>query len=132
VVGPTPTAPDANAAAANNPAAATAERQKTADAWKDKLAKQQEKIDSLNHELDLDQRENRLRAASYYADAGSRLRDQTSAAKQDSDYKSDVDEKQKALDAARQELGEMQEQARKDGIVEKEKDNDGSKEKDKP
>jgi hypothetical protein len=95
VVGPTPatnanSTPAANTAAPD-PAAATAERQKTADAWKDKLAKQQEKINSLNHELDLDQRENRLRAASYYADAGARLRDAADTDKQDADYKSDVE-----------------------------------------
>ncbi|MGB6384633.1 MAG: hypothetical protein WBD25_00525 [Terriglobales bacterium] len=130
VVGPPPSANANSASAANasasDPAAAAAERQKTADAWKDKLAKQQEKINSLNHELDLDQRENRLRAASYYADAGSRLRNAAATDKQDTDYKSDVDAKQKAIEAAQQELNEMQEQARKDGIVEKEKDSDGS------
>lgn len=128
VVGPPPAAnansAPATTATASDPAAAAAERQKSADAWKDKLAKQQEKINSLNHELDLDQRENRLRAASYYADAGSRLRDAAATDKQDGDYKSDVDAKQKAIEAAQQELSEMQEQARKDGV--KQKDDDGS------
>ncbi|MGD0791023.1 MAG: hypothetical protein ABR920_04560 [Terriglobales bacterium] len=127
VVGPPP-AGDANpgdaAKAAVDPAAAAAERQKTADEWKEKIDKQKEKIDSLNHELDLDQREYRLRAAAMYSDAGTRLRNAAQWDKDDAQYKSDIDGKQKALDAARQQLDEMQEQARKAGIVEKEKDND--------
>jgi hypothetical protein len=108
--------------AAGDPAAAAAERQKTADEWKKKFDKQKEKIDSLNHELDLEQREYRLRAAAMYGDAGNRLRNAAQWDKEDTQYKSSVDGKQKALDAARQELDEMQEQARKAGIVEKDKD----------
>jgi hypothetical protein len=138
VVGPTPAANAGSATAANAPAAApaaaAADRQKSADAWKDRLAKQQDKISALNHELDLDQREYRLRAASYYADAGSRLRDAADADKQDSDYKTDVEAKQKAIEAAQQELSELQEQARKDGVKQKDDDssnsNDNSKNKD--
>jgi hypothetical protein len=139
VVGPPPTV-DANAgqetenanspqtkkAAALDPAAAAAERQKTADEWKKKLDKQKEKIDSLNHEVDLEQREYRLRAAAMYGDAGNRLRNAAQWDKDDAQYKSDIDGKQKALDAARQEFDEMQEQARK-GIVEKEKEKDNDK-----
>jgi hypothetical protein len=141
VVGPPPTG-DANAgqgtenanstqtkkAIAVDPAAAAAERQKTADEWKKKIDKQKEKIDSLNHELDLDQREYRLRAAAMYGDAGNRLRNAVQWDKDDAQYKSDVEGKQKALDAARQELDQMQEQARKAGIVEKDKDKDKNKE----
>jgi hypothetical protein len=131
VVGPPPAGDAGNAnsapaakASAVDPAAAAADRQKTADEWKKKLDQQKEKIDSLNRELDLDQREYRLRAAAMYGDAGNRLRNAAQWDKEDTNYKSDVNGKQKALDAARQELDEMQEQARKAGIVEKEKDND--------
>ncbi len=134
VVGPPPpAAADAGQAAANassatgtktaaDPAAAAAERQKVADEWKKKLDKQKEKIDSLNHELDLDQREHRLRAAAYYGDAGTRLRDSAQYDKDEAHYRSEVDGKQKAAAAAQQELDQMQEQARKAGIVEKDKD----------
>jgi hypothetical protein len=60
-----------------------------------------------------------------YGDAGNRLRNAAQWDKDDAQYKSDIDGKQKALDAARQGLDEMQEQARKAGIVDKEeKDND--------
>jgi len=132
VVGPPPTGDAGNAnsapaakASAVDPAAAAADRQKTVDEWKKKLDQQKEKIDSLNHELDLEQREYRLRAAAMYGDAGNRLRNAAQWDKDDAQYKSDIDGKQKALDAARQQIDEMQEQARKAGIVDKEeKDND--------
>jgi hypothetical protein len=135
VVGPSP-ASTANAgqapkAAAVDPAAAAAERQKTADDWKKKLDQQKEKVDSLNHELDLQQREYRLRSATFYADEGNRVRNAGALEKEGTQYKSDVDGKQKAIDAARQELDDMQEQAHKAGVVEKEKDNDTDNDKDK-
>ena len=119
----------ATRAATVDPAAAAAERKKAADEWTKKLDQQKQKIDSLNHELDLEQREFRLRAAAYYGDAGTRLRNSAQFDKDDAHYKSDADGKQKALDAARQELDEMQEQARKAGIVEKEKDKDDTSDK---
>jgi hypothetical protein len=133
VVGPPPAGDAGNAnsaqaatAAAVDPAAAAAERQKTADEWKKKLDQQKQKVDSLNHELDLDQRELRLRTAAAYTDPTVSVRD-VKWNKDNARCKSDIEEKQKALDAARQELDETQEQARKAGIVEKEKDNDNDK-----
>ncbi len=128
VVGPPP-ANGANAgqkAAAVAPAAATAaaaaEHQKTANEWTEKIAKQKEKIASLNHEIDLDQRELRLRDAAVYSDPSI-----SGLAIRDAQYRSDVDAKQKALEAARQQLDEMQEQARKAGIAENETDKDNNK-----
>jgi len=132
VVGPQPDSANTGSAqgarpAAGNPAAAAAERQKTADEWKQKMDSQKEKINGLSRELDLEQREYRLRAAAMYGDAGSRLRNAAQWDKEDAQYKSDVEGKQKAIEAARQELDEMQEQARKAGIVQKEKDSDQDK-----
>jgi hypothetical protein len=135
VVGP---APPANANGANqaadgstqtqattltpaaDPKAEAAERQKGADEWKDKLDAQKSKVESLNHELDLTQREYRLRAVAMYSDAGNRLRNSANWDKEDADFKKQLEEKQKAVDAARQELETMQEQARKAGIRERE------------
>ena len=122
VVGPQP-ATDAKPVAMDN-SAADADRQKTADELAKKLDQQKQKIDSLNHDLDLEQREYRLRAAAMYGDAGNRLRNQAQWDKDDAQYKSDIDEKQKAIDAARQQLDNMQEEARKAGI--KQKDNDSA------
>jgi len=132
VVGPSP-ASDASAGNANSTQATkaaavdpTAGRQKAADEWNEKIAKQKEKIASLNHELDLDQRELRLRAAAMYTDPNVSVRN-VQWDKDEAQYKSDVDAKQKELDAARQQLDEMQEQAHKAGIAENEKDNDKDK-----
>ena len=94
------------------------DRQKTYDAWKDKLADQKAKMDLLNRELDVEQREYQLRAAAMYADAGNRLRNSGNWDKEDADYKQKIAEKKKAADAAKQELDDMQEDARKAGVPE--------------
>ncbi len=108
------------------PKQAAADKSKEAEEMKKKIDEQQAKINSLNREVDLDQREERLRAAAYYQDAGSRLRNPAEWNKEQSQNQSDAAEKQKALDAARQKLDEMQEQARKAGIPQKDKDKDAS------
>jgi hypothetical protein len=92
------------------------DRQKTYDSWKDRLTDQKAKVDLLNRELDVEQREYQLRAASMYADAGNRLRNSGAWDKEDADYKQKIAEKKKAADAAKQELEDMQEDARKAGV----------------
>lgn len=92
------------------------DRQKTYDAWKDRLADQKSKVDLLNRELDVEQREYQLRAAAMYADAGNRLRNSGNWDKEDADYKQKIAEKKKAADAAKQQLDDMQEDARKAGV----------------
>lgn len=84
------------------------------------LAAQKQKLDDLSRELDLEQREYRLHVANYYSDATNRLRDPEKWDKQDQDARADIDAKQKALDSARQSLDELQEQARKAGLPQKE------------
>ena len=108
-------------------AATDAERQKVADEWKEKLDKQKATIDSLSHELDLDQREMRLRAAAVYTDPAVRGRDAADWDKKDTEYKSEIESKQKAIDEARQKFDEIQEEARKAGVVDKDKDSDSDK-----
>jgi hypothetical protein len=133
VVGPPPTA-DTNAApeaedakpkssekaAAANPA--DAERQKAAEDWKTKIDEQQKKLDSLNHDLDLAQREYRLRVATQYDSEGNRIQNAGQWGKEDAQYRTDTEAKQKAIEAAQQELNDTQDQAHKAGIVEKDKD----------
>ena len=122
-------APDAEAAkpedgsAASKPAPKDAvkkedgsDAQKAGDEWKQKIADQQSKVDLLSRELDVTQREYRLRAAAFYADAGNRLRNQGSWDKEDAQYKQDVVKKQKAVDDARKALDDLKEQARKAGV----------------
>lgn len=135
VVGPPPAA-DANAApeagdakpessdkaAAANPDAADAERQKAAEDWKMKIDEQQKKLDSLNHDLDLAQREYRLRVASQYDSEANRIQNAGQWGKEDAQYRTDTEAKQKAIEAAQQELNDIQDQAHKAGIEEKDKD----------
>src|SRR5712692_25273 len=93
-----------------------AEREKTYKEWQKKIADQKSQIDLLSREMDVMQREYRLRAAAFYADAGNRLRNQGDWDKEDANYKQKLAEKQKAVDAAKQHLDDVQEQARKAGV----------------
>lgn len=119
------------AAQSADPKTAATEKQKAADEMKKKLDQQQDKINSLNREIDLDQREARLRAANYYVDAGTRLRNPGEWTKEQTQDIHDAADKQKALDAARQQLEQMQEEARKAGIAQKDNDKDKNNDKDK-
>jgi hypothetical protein len=92
------------------------DRQKTYDSWKDRLTDQKAKLDLLNRELDVEQREYQLRAAAMYADAGNRMRNSGAWDKEDADYKQKIADKKKAVDEAKQQLDDMQEDARKAGV----------------
>jgi len=94
------------------------QRQQVYDQWQQKINDQQNQINAMAHELDLDQREYRLRAAAFYADAGNRLRNEAEWDKEDADYKQKLADKQKAVDDAKQKLSDMQEDARKAGVPE--------------
>ena len=119
---PNAPAPQTSQAPAVDPKTAAADRQHAQDEWKDKIDDQKKTIDSLNHELDLTQREYRLRAVAQYSDAGNRLRNAAQWDKDDADFKKQLDDKQKAVDAARKELENIQEQARKAGVKEREQE----------
>jgi hypothetical protein len=84
--------------------------------WQDKLTAQKDQVDLAGRELDVLQREYQLRAAAMYADAGNRLRNELPWDKEDADYKQKIADKQKAVEDAKSKLGEMQEEARKDGV----------------
>jgi hypothetical protein len=91
-------------------------RQKTYDDWKERLTAEKAKIDLLSRESDVEQREYQLRAAAMYADAGNRMRNSSAWDKEDADYKQTIEAKKKALDDAKKELDDMQEDARKAGV----------------
>jgi hypothetical protein len=86
------------------------------DKLADQLKAQKDEIARLQRELDIVQREQRLRAAAYYADAGTQLRDQAKFAEDSRKEQSEIDGKKQALDAAQQKLADLQEQARKAGL----------------
>lgn len=108
--GATPAAQDAGKPADSSDA------QKANDDWKQKIAAQQGKVDLLTRELDVTQREYRLRAAAFYADAGNRLRGSATWDKEDAQYKQQIAQKQKALDDAKKAVDDLKEQARKAGV----------------
>ena len=98
------------------PGESPADRQKTYDAWKEKIAAQRAKIETLSNEVEKEQREYQLRQSAAYADIGNRLRASGGFEKDDADFKKMIDDKKKAAEAAKQELEDMQEDARKAGV----------------
>ncbi|HEY6372487.1 MAG TPA: hypothetical protein VIX37_18060 [Candidatus Sulfotelmatobacter sp.] len=98
----TPAEDDANKAAADKQ-------------WADKITAQKDQIDLLTRELDVLQREYQIRAAAMYADVGNRMRNSADWDKQDTQYKQQIADKQKAVDDAKQKLEDLQEEARKAG-----------------
>ena len=108
---------DAAAADANKDAAASAEdKAKLADDFKKQVADQEKEVATLTRELDILQREDKLRAATFYADAGNRLRDEKKYAEDDRKYQQDITDKQTALATAKQKLDDIKETARKAGL----------------
>jgi hypothetical protein len=111
-----PTAKGSSANAANTPAAAGADAQKSADEWSGKIADQKKQIAQLERELNVLVRESQIRATVYYADAGTRLRDQQKFSDDTRKSNDDIAAKTKELEDAKQKLDDMQEQARKAGV----------------
>jgi hypothetical protein len=111
-----PEAKPENSPAAVEPGQSPEARQQALAEWQKKIAAQKDQINLLSRELDVAQREYRLRAAAFYADAGNRLRNAGSWDKEDAQYKQQIAQKQKAVDAAKQQLSDLQEQARKSGV----------------
>jgi len=89
---------------------------KLQEQWHSKLADQKKEISTSQRELDILQREYRLRAAAVYADAGNSLRDPAKWAADDRQYQQQIVDKGKQLDAAKQKLEDLREQARKSGM----------------
>jgi hypothetical protein len=106
----------ASTASAAKPADEQATKEAAWKQWGDNIAAQKNQIDMLTRELEVSQREYQIRAAAMYGDAGNRLRNQTDWDKQDTQYKQQLTDKQKALDEAKQKLEDMQEEARKAGV----------------
>jgi hypothetical protein len=79
----------------------------------DQVKAQKDEIAKLQRELDIVQREQRLRAAAFYADAGTQLRDQTKFAEDSRKEQAEIESKKQALDAAQQKLADLEEMARK-------------------
>jgi len=108
-------AKDADAKDTSKVSPAEAQKQKDED-LKKQIDAETKEIAILQRELDVAQREARLRAAAYYGDAGTMLRDQAKYAEDTRKEQDEINNKKQALDAAQQKLADLQEQARKSGI----------------
>jgi hypothetical protein len=86
-----------------------------AEDWTSKIEEQKKEIATLQRELDILQREQRLRAAAFYGDAGTQLRDQAKFAEDSRKEQAEIDAKKQALAEAQQKLEDLQEAARKAG-----------------
>ena len=97
--------------------AATSEedRKKQTEEWKSKLDEQKAEISRLEREWNVLQREAQIKAAVFYADAGTQLRDSKKYADEVRQNQSDTQSKQQALADAKQKLGDLEDQARKAG-----------------
>ncbi len=110
------TATEEKGAGGGKPADEDAVKEAAWKQWGNKIASQNDQIDLLTRELDVLQREYQIRAAAMYADAGNRLRNSGDWDKQDTQYKQQIADKQKAVDDAKQKLDDLQEEARKAGV----------------
>jgi|KBSSwiStaDraftv2_1062776.scaffolds.fasta_scaffold504949_2 hypothetical protein len=84
--------------------------------WKARIATQDAKVKDLDREINLMQREYKLRTAVFYADAGARIRDERAWADSERKYQADLSAKQKVLGAERTKLDDLREAARKAGV----------------
>jgi len=98
------------------PGQSAEDRQNVFGQWKDKLSEQNGRVESLSHDIDVLQREYKLRVAEVYYDPANRARNDADADKQAADLKRELEEKQKALNDAKQDMESLQEDARKAGV----------------
>ena len=89
-----------------------------ADGYKQKVADVKKQIDGLKHDIDIMQREDKLRQAAFYGDAGLQARpeNQQKYQEQTKKYQDDLKAKQDQLDAANQQLEQLREEIRKAGL----------------
>jgi len=86
------------------------------DEWRKRIGDQQTQVSQLQREVDVAQREYKLKVAGAYFDAGNMLRDSKKWADEQRKYESEIAGKQKSLDAAKSKLDDLREQARKAGM----------------
>ena len=118
---PAPAAADAKAAPAADakaaPKASSADdKAKTQAGLQDKVNGVKAEVATLTRELEIADRENRLRVANYYADAGNSLRDPKKFQDEQKAKEDEIAGKKKAIEDAKTKLADLIEQGRKDGL----------------
>lgn len=91
-------------------------RQKTWEQWRDKIQKQKAAVDQLQKENEEIERQYKLTTGNYYNSAQQRLYDGAAMAKEDSAYKTQMEQKKKAVEDAKQKIDDLQEEARRAGV----------------
>lgn len=86
------------------------------EAYKSKIVLAKAKVADVEHEVELMQREYKLRSAVFYADAGNRLRDDKKWADDDRRYKTDLAARQQDLQELKDKLNALREEAHKAGV----------------
>jgi len=85
--------------------------------WTEKVAEEKANVADIEREINLMQREQKLRVAVYYSDAGNRLRDDKKWADDQRKYQDDLASRQKDLSDANAKLDEIRDAARKAGAT---------------
>lgn len=91
------------------------DRKQALDAWQKKLDGQKDKVSLASRELDVLQREYQLKVSEFYSDATHRVQNPNALFDEDSKYKQQIADKQKAVDDAKSQLTDMQDEARRAG-----------------
>ena len=107
---------DAKADTAKPKAPAADDKAKAEAALQKKVDAQKAEIATLQRELDLADRENRLRVANYYADAGNSLRDPRKFQDEQRAKEGEIAGKKKAIEDAKAKLDALIEEGRKNGF----------------
>ena len=107
---------DKKQASAEDKKKADDEQHKKADEWKQKISDQKKENAQLQRDLDVAEREARLNAAAYYADAGVMLRNQGQFAEDSRKRQEEIDSKKQALETSKHKLEDLQDEARKAGV----------------
>jgi DNA repair exonuclease SbcCD ATPase subunit len=98
------------------PADDSKSRQKTWEDWREKIEKQKAAVEQMKKENDEIDRQYKLTSGNYYNSAQQRLFDGAAMAKEDAAYKQQMEQKQKAIEDAKQKIEDLQEGARRAGV----------------
>ena len=85
--------------------------------YRDDIQKAQGELTTLQRELDIATRENKLRIAQFYADAGNRLRDEKRFVEEQNKTLADIADKQKRIGEITSTLERLRGEARRAGIA---------------
>ncbi len=111
------TADAANAGDKDKSAASSDEdRKKLEEEWRKKFADAKRELSTLQREYDVAQKEHQLQAAAFYADAGTRLRDDRKWADQEREFQATMADKKSKIDAQKQKIDDLTEELRKAGL----------------